>query len=122
MSEYRLYHYPGCSKSRAALALLEERQIPVTVVLYQEQAPTVAELTGLCQRLGKRPLEIMRTQDKRFAELGLNVTDERTDAQWLELLHQHPALLERPILTVGEQAVVGRPPEQVLTLLPIPSM
>jgi arsenate reductase len=120
MAEYRLYHYPGCSKSRAALALLEERHIPVTVVLYQEQAPTVAELDHLCQCLGKRPLEIMRTQDKRFAELGLSPSDDRSNAQWLELIHQHPALLERPILQVGDQAVVGRPPEQVLTLLPTP--
>lgn len=120
MAEYRLYHYPGCSKSRAALALLEERHIPVTVVLYQEQAPTVAELKALCQYLGKRPLEILRTQDPRFTELGLRVDDTRSDAQWLEVLHQHPALLERPILQVGDRAVVGRPPEQVLTLLPTP--
>lgn len=89
----------------------------VEIVRYLDTPPTVRELDRLCTLLGVEPLGIFRTKDALFRELGLSVADERSRGEWLEILAAHPRLLERPIVVVGEQAVIGRPIENVLDLL-----
>lgn len=113
----RLYHNPRCSKSRATLALLQDQGHQPEIVLYLDQAPSVEELAAICQALGKHPLEILRSGEARFKELGLSKADQRSEAEWLQLMHQNPILIERPILVQGERAAVGRPPEAVLDIL-----
>ena len=63
------------------------------------------------------PTAIIRIKEARFEELGLSLEDQRSDAEWCRILHDNPGLLERPIVKIGERAVVGRPPENVLKLL-----
>ena len=110
----RIYHNPRCSKSRAALALLEERHLEVEIIDYQSDPPTVEELEKICRMLGRNPLQIMRTKEARFKELGLTLGDRRSTREWLELIVENPILLERPIVVHGGRAALGRPPEQVL--------
>lgn len=114
----QLLHNPRCSKSRATLALLQEKGYQPEIIAYLEQAPSVAELAAICQRLGKHPLEIIRTGEAVFKELGLSKSDTRPDSEWLQLMHDHPILIERPILIDGDKAALGRPPEAVLDILP----
>ncbi|MFD1805267.1 arsenate reductase (glutaredoxin) [Pasteurella oralis] len=112
-----IYHNPRCSKSRAALTLLEEKQIQPQVKLYLEQQFTVPELQALVQKLGIGSVrEMMRTQDELYRNLGLD-KPEVTEPQLLEALSQYSALLERPIVVHGERAKIGRPPESVLEIL-----
>jgi len=113
-----IYHNPRCSKSRCALGLLQERGVDVDLIEYLKTPPTAAELDDLCTRLGIEPMQLIRTKEKLFTELGLSVKDDRTRTAWLDLLAAHPKLIERPIVVVGDRAVIGRPPEKVLELLP----
>jgi arsenate reductase len=77
----------------------------------------VEELDRILQLLGKEPLAVTRTQEKLFKELGLSKTDERSRAEWLQLLHDNPKLIERPIVVHDGRAAIGRPPEDVRAIL-----
>lgn len=111
-----LWHNPRCSKSRAALALLEERGVEVEVVRYLETPPDAATLTWVLERLGMSPRELMRRREEPYRRLGLDdpsVPDERLVRGMVE----EPILIERPIAIRDDRTILGRPPEAVLTLL-----
>lgn len=112
----RLYHNPRCSKSRGALELLRERGIEPQIVAYLETPPTAEELRGLLRMLGLSARDVLRTGEEEYAALGLADSALDDDAL-IEAITAHPRLLERPIFVHGGRAVVGRPPERVLTLL-----
>ena len=110
------WHNPRCSKSRQALALLEERGAEFTVRRYLDDAPTRAQIIGVWDAMGRPPLaEMMRTSEARFRELGLSKSDN--DDRLLDAMAENPALIERPVAIRGNRAVIGRPPEKVLELL-----
>lgn len=111
-----LYHNPRCSKSRAALALLEEHGVDLEVVRYLETPPDEATLRELLGQLGLTPLELMRRGEARYRELGLKAADV-SDDQRVRAMAENPILIERPIFIAGGKAVIGRPPERVLDLL-----
>ena len=110
-----LFHNPRCSKSRQALALLQERGLGPEIVEYLKTPPTRAELKALLQKLGLKPEQVVRTGEEIYREKyrGRQLNDE----QWLDALAEHPILLERPIVVRGGRAVLGRPPEKVLEIL-----
>ncbi len=112
-----IYHNPRCSKSRTTLKLLEENQVNVEEVRYLENPPSKQKLQQLCAMMDVKPFDIIRTGEALFKELGLTKKDQRTDDEWLEILANNPKLIERPIVQVGESAVMGRPPENVLSLI-----
>ena len=110
-----LWHNPRCSKSRAALALLEARGADVTIRKYLEDAPTLAELQTAQKALTLPAIDMMRPKEAAFKEMGL--TKDMDDATLLQAMADQPKLIERPILFAGDKAVIGRPPERVLDLL-----
>jgi arsenate reductase len=110
-----LLHNPRCSKSRRALALLEERGVVFQERRYLDEPLSRAELEELGRRLGRSPGEWVRRNEAAFADAGLDATSP--DEAILDAIAAHPILLERPILVHGDRAVVGRPPEDVLALL-----
>ncbi|MGI9628488.1 MAG: arsenate reductase (glutaredoxin) [Longimicrobiales bacterium] len=110
-----IYHNPRCSSSRKALAILNG--LDANVVRYLENPPTVIELDRVCRLLGVQPTELIRVKERRFEELGLSLEDDRGREGWLRIIVENPVLLERPIVIMGDRAVVGRPPEKVLDLL-----
>ena len=116
MAKLTIYHNPRCSKSRETLALIEAAGIEPEVVLYLDQPPAVADLERLVTLLGVEPLAIVRTKEALYKELGLD-TKSLSRQEWLQTLHDHPKLIERPIVVKGKQAVIGRPPENVQALL-----
>ena len=111
-----LYHNPRCSKSRAALALLQERDVDFDVVRYLETPPDEASLRELLGQLGMTPLELMRRGEARYRELGLKAATVSDDDR-IRAMVENPILIERPIFITRGKAVVGRPPERVLELL-----
>lgn len=117
MSELTLYHNPRCSKSRGALELLEARGLAPTVVRYLDTPPSAAELRELLAKLGMNARQLLRTGEEEYQTLGLADTSLSED-QLIEAMAAHPRMIERPILIVGDKAVVGRPPEKVLEILP----
>lgn len=114
MAETLIYHNPRCSKSRETLALLREAGVEPKVVEYLQEPPTASRLKELCQLLGLRPKQLVRTKEEAFAKLKLDLDD---DAAVLQALAKHPVLLERPIVVRGKRAAIGRPPENVRALL-----
>ncbi len=111
-----LYHNPRCSKSRAALALLQERNVDLEIVRYLETPPNEATLRELLGKLGMTPYELMRRGEARFRELGLKDVDV-SEHERVRAMAENPILIERPIFVSGSRAVVGRPPERVLEIL-----
>ncbi|CAH0992584.1 putative protein YfgD [Sinobacterium norvegicum] len=111
-----IYHNPRCSKSRQTLAILQDNGVEPEVVLYLEQPPSESELTTIIRQLGITPRQLLRKGEEAFKENNLK-DDSLTDQQLIAAMVQFPKLIERPIVIVGEQAVLGRPPENVLTLI-----
>lgn len=117
MTDPILYHNPRCSKSRAALELLESRGLTPTIVRYLETPPSADQLADLLSRLGIGARQLLRSGEEQYKALGLD-DPQLDDRQLIEAMASHPRLIERPILIVGQRAVIGRPPEKVLELLP----
>ncbi|MFK3791647.1 MULTISPECIES: arsenate reductase (glutaredoxin) [Pseudomonas] len=117
MTDLTLYHNPRCSKSRAALELLEQRGLAPTVVRYLETPLDAAQLRSLLGKLGIGARQLLRTGEDEYKELGLADTS-LSEEQLIAAIAQHPKLMERPVLEAGDKAVIGRPPENVLEILP----
>ncbi|KFZ38459.1 arsenate reductase [Shewanella mangrovi] len=116
MANVTLFHNPRCSKSRQALALLEENGVTVTVVEYLKQPPSEAQVQWLLERLQCSARELMRTKEAEYKEQGLDDV-QLTEAQLIAAMVATPKLIERPIAINGDKVVVGRPPENVLDIL-----
>lgn len=114
MSKYTIYHNPRCTKSRQTLELLQSRGIEPEVVEYLKDPPSLARLRQLSKKLGLSPREMIRT--KELAEL--NLSENLQPQQYLQCMADHPRTIERPIVVCGNRARLGRPPENVLELLP----
>lgn len=111
-----IYHNPRCSKSRQALALLEEEGVMPTVIKYLDNPPDAPTLEGLLRMLRLEPRDLMRKTEPEYAELNL-ADPSLTREQLIQAMVQHPRLIERPIVVANGKAVIGRPPEKVLDIL-----
>ncbi len=122
MDTITLYHNPRCSKSRATLELLQgylsnqQPKLELSIVEYLKTPLTPTDLAQLRNMLGVPLRSMMRTKEAAFTEHNLD--DSSNDAQLLEAMAQEPILLERPIVVFGGKAAIGRPPENVLDILP----
>jgi arsenate reductase len=116
MAEIVVYHNPVCSKSRGALEILGERGADAEVIEYLKAKPSRADLERILDAIPDPPAALVR-KDKRFGELGLDAGDYETRDAVVDLLLEHPELMERPVVFVGETAVIARPSERVLELL-----
>jgi arsenate reductase len=106
---------PLCSKSRGAQELLAEHGVVATQVRYLDEPPSRSELQRVLGLLGTAdPRVLLRTGEPLAAELGLSDAD---DDAVLDALAAHPVLIQRPVVIVGDRAVVARPPERLLELL-----
>ena len=112
----RIYHNNRCSKSRATLALLEERGSKVEVINYLGTPPNASELAVLLKQLGMTPRELLRSGEAEYQSLGLG-DPALDDATLIAAMVAHPKLIERPIVVANGKAALGRPPEAVLAIL-----
>lgn len=113
---FTIYHNPRCSKSRQTLALLEEQaqQVnqEVTIVEYLKTPLSVDEIKQLSVQLNCSPLNMMRVKEVEFTEQNLKGANDKT---LFNAMANTPKLVERPIVTNGSKAIIGRPPENVLS-------
>lgn len=115
MSAVRIYHNPRCSKSRQALALLEEQGEAFEVINYIEHPLDNATISDLLVNLGLSARELMRKGEDTYKELNLGNPD-LSEAQLVQALADYPRLIERPIVVKDNRAIVARPPEKLLEL------
>ncbi|AUG08529.1 arsenate reductase (glutaredoxin) [Pseudomonas sp. S09G 359] len=117
MTDLTLYHNPRCSKSRGALELLEARGLAPTVVRYLETPLNAAQIKALLTKLGISARQLLRTGEDEYKTLNL-ADATLSEAHLIAAIAAHPKLMERPILETADKAVIGRPPENVLEILP----
>ena len=110
-----IYHNPRCSKSRAALAILQDKNIPLQIIDYLLTPPTLKELQNILLKLNLGAESLLRKNEEVFKD---HYKDKMmSDEDILQTISSHPILLERPLIIYGERAIIGRPPERVLEIL-----
>ncbi|TDQ38445.1 arsenate reductase (glutaredoxin) [Thiopseudomonas denitrificans] len=117
MTQYTYYHNSRCSKSRDGLELLAQHNIEPEVVNYLDTPPTAIEIKTLLDKLGMSARELMRTGEEAYKNLGLD-NPGLTEEQLVDAMVREPILIQRPVFTNEKRAVIGRPTEKLLEILP----
>ena len=110
-----IYHNPRCSKSREGLCLLEDKSITFETVKYLDQPLSKEELRSIIGKLNIKPIELVRQKESLWIDnyKGKTLSDEAI----IEILSEHPKLIERPIVINGDKAVIGRPTANILDII-----
>ena len=116
MSNFTIYHNPRCSKSRQTLHIIEDNDIEPKIILYLEEPPDIKTLSKIINLLGVKPRDLLRTNEVEYKALNLKDKDI-DDLEIIKLMSQNPKLIERPIVLSDNEAIIGRPPENVLSLI-----
>ena len=111
-----LYHNPKCSKSREVLSLLDSRTLNVEIKDYIKQGLEEDEVVLLSKKLELFPTEFIRKSETAYNALS---THDLSFEEWVNIICENPILLQRPIVVVGSRAVIARPKENALKLLPL---
>ncbi|CAN7626723.1 MULTISPECIES: arsenate reductase (glutaredoxin) [unclassified Variovorax] len=117
--EITIFHNPACGTSRNTLALIRNSGAEPHVVEYLKTPPSRDTLTGLIKAMGITPRELLRQKGTPYGELGLD-DPKWTDEQLIELMLEHPILINRPIVVTPLGTRLCRPSELVLDILPSP--
>jgi len=111
----QIYHNPRCGKSRNCLAQVAEKESEVSIIKYLETPPTEQEIKTILQKLNFKPIQLVRTKESIWVDNYKNKS--LNDEEIIQALAAHPILIERPILVKGDQAIIGRIPEEVAQFL-----
>ena len=115
MNTVTIWHNPRCSKSRNAVALLEEKGVEAEVVKYLDTPPSKEELADLLKMLDIPARELMRTKEDIYKALDLK--NENDEEKLIEAMAANPKLIERPIVIKDGKAAIGRPIENIIELI-----
>ena len=110
-----VYEKPTCTTCRNLSALFRENGIDFEKVNYYIDPLSERKLKALIKKTGLRPIDVVRKKEPEFKELGLS--EDTPDDELLKAMVEHPNLLQRPIVEVGDKAVLARPPEKALELI-----
>ncbi|MEP3654505.1 MAG: arsenate reductase (glutaredoxin) [Litorimonas sp.] len=111
-----IWHNPRCMKSRQTLALIEAAGVDFKIRKYLDEVPSADEVMTILAQLDlEDPRSLMRRGESVYKELKLKT--ESSGVKLVQAMADHPILIERPIVTNGVRAVIGRPPEAVKALL-----
>ena len=110
-----IYHNPRCRKSREGLAYLEEKGKEFEIIRYLDNPPGVDTIWKLLKALDIPPIALVRKNEAIWKSeyKGRELTDDAI----VEALTKYPKLIERPIVLLGDKAVIGRPVEKISELL-----
>ncbi len=112
MADVTILHNPNCSTSRHAMDTAVSSGTAVDVVQYLKTPPNRDELQAIIDKLEDPTGDLVR-KDRHFTELGLNAADYMTPDAVIDLLLQHPRLMQGPVLVRGDRAIIGRPKDRV---------
>jgi len=116
MTKVTIYHNPRCSKSIQTLKLLQKNKIKPTIINYLDTPPSVQEIKILLSLLAISPRDLMRKKEEAYKTLNVGNLD-LSDDDLILAMHANPKLIERPIVTHNNKAIIGRPPENVLEII-----
>lgn len=109
-----ILHNNKCSKSRCALNILKEKNINYTVIEYLKDVPSEKEISDILKKLNIPAIDLIRKKEKVFQE---KFKAEFTEKEIIKLMHEHPELIERPILINGSKAIIARDEEKIYDFL-----
>ncbi len=112
----KIFHNPRCSKSRQTLELLRTQGLEPEIIEYLKTPPSREELEQVLDMLAMQPRDLMRKKEADYKASGMNNPDLDNDALITGML-EYPKLIERPIVITNDKAAIGRPPENVLSIL-----
>lgn len=115
MEDILIYHNGECSKCRGALEILQEKSVPHDVRFYIAEPLSRQELTELLGLLKMQPSQLIRTGEELYRDRYEG--RQLSEAEWLDVLLQHPSLMQRPIVVKGTHAIIARPPERIYEML-----
>ncbi len=110
-----IWHNPRCSKSREALALLEDKHVDAEVFKYLDEALSKEDIKALLKKLCVSARELMRTKEEVYKKLALKDIDD--EERLIDAMVANPRLIERPIIVEETRAVIGRPIEKVIEFI-----
>ena len=111
-----IYHNPRCTKSRQALKLILDQGLEPQIIEYLKTPLSENDIRKLLKQMALTAIQLVRTKEPEFKKAGLHRHDV-TDDEIVAAMVKYPKLIERPIVVSGNKAVLGRPPENVLSLL-----
>ena len=111
----KIYHNPRCSKSRQGVQVLENSGKEFQIIKYLEDIPSEKELTEIIHLLAITPIQLIRKTVKIWKEEFKG--KELSDTQIIKAMIENPKLIERPIVINNNKAVIGRPPEDILSII-----
>jgi arsenate reductase (glutaredoxin) len=111
----KIYHNPRCSKSRQGLSILKEAKVDFEIIEYLKSPPSKKEIIDIVSKLNIDPINLIRKNETVWKEnyKGKDLSDE----QIINAMVDHPKLIERPIVIHGNKAIIGRPPEKIISIL-----
>ena len=110
----KIYHNPRCSKSRAALALLQERGLNPEIIEYLKNPLDAEQIKTLIAQSNLSVRDVMRTNEDVYSTLGLEQAD---DERLIQAMVENPILLNRPLVQTEKGVRLGRPLEAIEEIL-----
>jgi arsenate reductase (glutaredoxin) len=111
-----IWHNPKCGTSRKVLEMIRAKGIEPTIVDYVNSPPSVAAIRSALAEMGATPRDLLRRRGTPYDELGLD--DEKLgDAALIAAMHEHPILIERPVVRAPKGTRLCRPPERLEDIL-----
>ena len=107
----QVYHNNRCGKARETIALLEQSGKEFEIIKYLDNPPTFEELENLLNKLNYKPIDLVRQKESIW--IANFKGKDLTDSQIISALAENPILIERPIVIIGDKAIVARPPEKL---------
>ena len=116
MTQIIIYQKPTCSTCRKVVKLVEESGKPFTTINYYEKPLTKSRLKELLKKGGLKTKEVMRTKEDIYKSLDLAKTEKPED-ELIDLMIEHPDLLQRPLIEKGKKVIMARPAETIEEIL-----
>lgn len=111
-----IYQKPTCTTCRQVYAALKASGVDFESVDYYLDPIPKAKLKDLLRKMGMKPRDLLRTKEGVYKELRLGER-ELSDSEVVDLMVEHPDLIQRPIVEKGARAVLARPAERLREIL-----
>ena len=111
----KIYHNPRCKKSREGLTILENSGKEFQIIKYLEEVPSEATLKEIISLLGISPIQLVRKTEQIWKENYKG--KELSDIEIIKAMIENPKLIERPIVIYNSKAIIGRPPENIISII-----